>query len=273
MIEKLFGLHGRVAVVTGAGAGGGIGHAIALGLARAGARLAVCDLDEAGLAQTLRELAAVSADPLGRVADVSSAAALKGFFEAIDATLGRVDVLVNVPFFFRDRVKPHLVTEDAWDRTFEVSAKGYFLTIREALPRMLAAGAGSIINIGSNAGVNALGRGAFACACAKAAVHQMTRQIAVEYADRGIRCNAILPAQVLTPGLRAHLDNPQFRREVLPRILAGLPMGRLLEPDDYVGAAVFLASDASRMVTGALLAVDGGNTAMNAGGGALPFAD
>lgn len=272
-MDALFSLRGRVAVVTGAGANGGIGHAIALGLARAGARLAICDIDRAGLHQTLAELDALSEQPLGRVADIASADQLKTFFAAVDAAMGRIDVLVNVPFHFRDRVKPHELTEEAWDRTLEVSLKGYFLTIREAVPRMLQAGGGSIINIGSNAGINALGRGAFAYACAKAAVHQMTREVAVEYAARGIRCNAILPAQVLTPGLKAHLDNPEFRRSVLPRILSGLPIGRLLEPEDFVGPAVFLASDASRAMTGALVPVDGGNTAMNAGGSPLPFAD
>jgi NAD(P)-dependent dehydrogenase (short-subunit alcohol dehydrogenase family) len=272
-MESLFSLQGRVAVVTGAGANGGIGHAIALGLARAGARLAVCDIDEAGLHQTLSELATVSGHSLGRVADIASADQLKGFFSAVEETMGRIDILVNVPFYFRDRVKPHELTEESWDRTLEVSLKGYFLTIREAIPRMLGAGGGSIINMGSNAGVNALGRGAFAYACAKAAVHQMTREVAVEYAAKGIRCNAILPAQVFTPGLKAHLDNPEFKHKVLPRILSGLPMGRLLEPEDVVGAAIFLASDASRMVTGALIPVDGGNTAMNAGGSALPFSD
>jgi NAD(P)-dependent dehydrogenase (short-subunit alcohol dehydrogenase family) len=273
MIAELFGLEGRVAVVTGAGAGGGIGHAIALGLARAGARLAVCDIDATGLARTLDELAACSQSPLGRLADVADAGQVEAFFAAVDRAMGRIDVLVNVPFWFRDRVKPHRLSEAAWERTLEVSLKGYFLPIRACLPRMLAQGGGSIINIGSNAGVSALGRGACAYSCAKAAVHQLTREVALEYAARGIRCNAIVPAQVLTPGLKAHLENPDFQREVLPRILGGLPMGRLLEPDDLVGAAVFLAADASRMVTGILLAVDGGNTAMNAGGGALPFTD
>lgn len=269
MLERLFGLHGRVAVVTGAGANGGIGHAIALGLARAGARLAICDIDEPGLERTLAELATLSEQPLGRVADVSCAAHLRDFFAAIDTEMGRVDILVNVPFHFRERVEPHRLDEAAWDRTLEVSLKGYFLTVREAIPRMLAAGGGSIVNIGSNAGVSAIGRGAFAYACAKAAVHQMTRELALEYAARGIRCNAILPAQVLTPGLAGHLDDPGFRDRVLPRILAGLPLGRLLEPEDLVGAAVFLASDASRMMTGALVPVDGGNTAVNAGGSPL----
>lgn len=273
MIDRLFKLDGRSAVVTGAGANGGVGHAIALGLARAGARLAICDIDEAGLRRTAAELREISSvDPVARLADVSSAEELGAFFSAVDDAFGRVDILVNVPFYFRDRVKPHALSEAAWDRTMDVSLKGYFLTVREVLPRMLQTGGGSIINIGSNAGVGALGRGAFAYSCAKAAVHQMTREIALEYASRRIRCNAIVSAQVRTPGLEAHLENAEFREKVLPRILGGLPMGRLLEPDDLVGAAVFLASDASRCVTGALLPVDGGNTAVNAGGSALPFA-
>jgi NAD(P)-dependent dehydrogenase (short-subunit alcohol dehydrogenase family) len=90
----------------------------------------------------------------------------------------------------------------------------------------------------------------------------MTKELAVEYGAKGIRTNAILPAQVLTPGLKAHLENPHFRDKVLPR----LPMGRLLSPEDCVGPAIFLASDAAASVNGVLLPVDGGNLAMNAGG-------
>ncbi|NMF90710.1 SDR family NAD(P)-dependent oxidoreductase [Aromatoleum petrolei] len=261
-----FDLDGRVALVTGAGANGGIGHALALGFARAGARVAIADIDADGLAQTARELAAIGPAPLARVVDIADAEAVEALFAAIDEDIGRLDILVNVPFVFPARVRPHELAPVDWERMLAVNLSGYFRCCQAALRRMLLVGQGSIINIGSNAGESALGRGALPYGCTKAAVHQMTRELAVEYAGAGIRVNAILPAQTLTPGLRGHLDNPRFRDQVLPRILAGLPQGRLLEPEDYVGPAIFLASDAARAVNGVLLPVDGGNLAMNAGG-------
>jgi len=95
----------------------------------------------------------------------------------------------------------------------------------------------------------------------------MTRELALEYARQGIRVNAILPCQVLTPGLKNQLiADPQLAEKAMPRFLAGIPIGRLLDPEDFSGAAVFLCSDAARAVTGVLLPVDGGNLAMNAGG-------
>lgn len=261
-----FDLEGKIALVTGAGANGGIGHAIALGYARAGARMAIADCDAAGLAQTSAEIGRLDEAPLAINCDIGDPVQVAEMFETLSRELGSVDVLVNVPFFFPARVRPHELELADWERMLAVNITGYFLCCREALRVMLAAGGGTIINIGSNAGELALGRGAMPYSCTKAAVHQMTRELAVEYASAGIRVNALLPAQTLTPGLRAHLDTPRFRDHVLPRILAGLPQGRLLDPEDYVGPAIFLASDAARAVNGVLLPVDGGNLAMNAGG-------
>ena len=262
-----FDLAGKIALVTGAGANGGIGHAIALGYARAGAQMVIADCDAAGLAQTAAEIGLLSSEaPLAILCDIGDPLQIATMFETLARERNRVDVLVNVPFFFPARVRPHELALADWERMLAVNLTGYFLCCRVALRMMLAAGGGTIINIGSNAGELALGRGAMPYSCTKAAVHQMTRELAVEYASAGIRVNALLPAQTLTPGLRAHLDTPRFRDHVLPRILAGLPQGSLLEPEDYVGPAIFLASDAARAVNGVLLPVDGGNLAMNAGG-------
>ncbi len=269
MTSGLFSLAGRAAVVTGAGANGGIGHAIAVGYARAGADLVICDIDAEGLARTAEELTAFGGLAAAELCDISKADEIEKLFAKADEVLGGVDILVNVPFTFPRRAAPHEVALDDWERMFAVNVTGYFLCIRAALQRMLARGqGGAIINIGSNAGETALGRGAFPYSCTKSAVHQMTKELAVEYGSKGIRTNAILPAQVLTPGLKAHLDNPHFRDTVLPRILTGLPMGHLLSPEDCVGPAIFLASEAAAAVNGVLLAVDGGNLAMNAGGSA-----
>lgn len=266
-----FAIAGQVALVTGAGANGGIGHTIALGLAAAGVRLVIADCDAAGLDATARELSALGTPHLAVCADIASQEDVAILFGQIDAHFGRLDLLVNVPFHFPARVAPHELPLAEWERTLAVSLTGYLLCCQAAIQRMLASGdGGSIVNIGSNAGVAALGRGAMAYSCSKAAVHQLTRELAVEYAASGIRCNAILPAQTLTPGLQAHLDNPAFRDTVLPRMLAGLPQGKLMAPEDFVGPTIFLASPAARAINGVLLPIDGGHLAMSPGGSPGP---
>lgn len=266
-----FSIAGQVALVTGAGANGGIGHAIALGLADAGVSLVIADCDTAGLNTTARQLASSGAPHLAVRADIANPAEVAMMFAQIDAHFGHLDLLVNVPFHFPPRLAPHELPLTEWEETLAVSLTGYLLCCQAAIQRMLASGdGGSIVNIGSNAGVGALGRGAMAYSCSKAAVHQLTRELAVEYAASGIRCNAILPAQTLTPGLQAHLDNPAFRDTVLPRMLAGLPQGKLLDPEDFVAPTIFLASRAARAINGVLLPVDGGHLAMSPGGSPGP---
>ncbi len=265
--RALFSLAGRAAVVTGAGANGGIGHAIAVGFAHAGADVVICDIDADGLSRTAEELSSLRGLAAAELCDISKAEDVEMLFATVDRVLGGVDILVNVPFYFPRRSAPHEVALEDWERMFAVNVTGYFLCIQAAVKRMLAREqGGSIINIGSNAGETALGRGAFPYSCTKSAIHQMTKELAVEYGAKNIRTNAIVPAQVLTPGLKAHLEKPDFREKILPRILAGLPMGQLLSPEDCVGPAIFLASEAARAVNGILLPVDGGNLAMNAGG-------
>jgi NAD(P)-dependent dehydrogenase (short-subunit alcohol dehydrogenase family) len=144
---------------------------------------------------------------------------------------------------------------------------GRFCACQEAGRRMLAAGRGSIVNIGSLASITALGRGHVAYSMAMGAVAQMTRELSTEWAGRGVRVNAILPAQVVNPGLEERMAASPALRD---RFLSGIPAGRLGRPEDIQGLAVFLASDASSWITGALIPMDGGNLAMNGGGSVGP---
>ena len=267
MSKNLFDLTGKVAVVTGSGANGGIGHALAVGFARYGADVVVSDIDHEGAEVTAGEILALGRDIVVVDCDISVPEDVEHLFVETDKQFGRIDVLVNVPHLSASRVRPHELTLDAWEKTLSVSLTGYFLCSQQAIRRMVAQGrGGSIINIGSIAGVSALGRGNFAYSVAKGGVNQMTKELAVEYAGQGIRVNAIIPAQVLTPGIRSLLEDSRFDERLLERILSGIPLNRMLEPEDFVGPGVFLASDASQAVTGILLPVDGGNLALNAGG-------
>jgi NAD(P)-dependent dehydrogenase (short-subunit alcohol dehydrogenase family) len=159
-----------------------------------------------------------------------------------------------------------LVLEDV-EQVLRNLVVGRFCACQEAGRRMLAAGRGSIVNIGSLASITALGRGHVAYSMAMGAVAQMTRELSTEWAGRGVRVNAILPAQVVNPGLEERMAASPALRD---RFLSGIPAGRLGRPEDIQGLAVFLASDASSWITGALIPMDGGNLAMNGGGSVGP---
>ena len=268
MSDHLFDLSGKVAVVTGAGANGGIGHALALGFARHGADIVVADIDEEGARITGEEIENLGRQALVAHCDISNPAEVEELFAAADEYFGQIDILANVPFAFPERVRPHELSLEAWEKTLAVGLTGYFLCAQQALRCMIDHNAGGcILNIGSIAGASGVGRGNFPYSTSKGGVVQMTRELAVEYAAQGIRVNAILPAQVLTPALKKLLfDDPRFGEKIQRQFLVGIPLGRLLDPEDFVGPAVFLCSDAAVAVTGVLLPVDGGNLALNAGG-------
>jgi NAD(P)-dependent dehydrogenase (short-subunit alcohol dehydrogenase family) len=268
MANQIFDLTDRVAVVTGASVHGGVGHALALGFARQGADIVAADIDEEGAKTTAEEVQSLGRKAIAFHCDISAAQDVVKLFEEVDRQFGRVDVLANVPYALPSRVRPHELSYEAWDKTLSVSLTGYFLCAQQAIRRMLKQGTGgSILNIGSIAGASALGRGNFPYSVAKGGVNQMTRELAVEYAGQGIRVNAILPAQILTPGLKKELlADPRFGEKLRQRVLVGIPINRMLDPEDLVGAAIFLCSGAAAAVTGVLLPVDGGNLALNAGG-------
>jgi NAD(P)-dependent dehydrogenase (short-subunit alcohol dehydrogenase family) len=267
MSGNLFDMTGKVAVITGAGANGGLGHIIAQAFAQYGADIVASDIDDEGANKTVDEVNNLGGKAIAVHCDVSKPEEIENLFVEADRAFDKVDILVNIPFWF-PRSRPHELDLDGWNKTLAVCLTSYFLCSKHAIQRMLKQGSGGcILNIGSIAGASALGRGNFAYSCSKAAVHQMTKELALEYASDGIRVNAILPSQILTPGLKNQLlANPKLEETAMPRFLAGIPLGHLLAPEDFMGAAVLLCSDAGRSMTGVLLPVDGGNLAMNAGG-------
>jgi NAD(P)-dependent dehydrogenase (short-subunit alcohol dehydrogenase family) len=264
-VPGVFRLDERVAVVTGAASG--IGREIALTFARAGARVACVDVDRAGAEKTSSEIAAADGESLFAACDVSQQVPLEAAFRQVDEGFGCVDVLVNNAFV-PSHTRPQDIELEEWNRVLDVNVTGYLLCAQAAGRRMIARGAGgSIVNLSSIASSAALGRGNLAYSVSKGAVDSLTRELAIEWAPFGIRVNAVKPCQVLTPGLQALIDDPKFDSETLLRTwLHGIPLGRLAQPQDIAAAALYLASDAARMVTGVLLPVDGGNRAMNAGG-------
>jgi NAD(P)-dependent dehydrogenase (short-subunit alcohol dehydrogenase family) len=255
-----FDLTGRVALVSGSASG--LGRAMANAFAEHGADVVLADRNGAGLEATAAEIARLGRRAVPVVCDVSDPDAIRALFARLDAEFGRIDVLGNVA---GDAVldRPEDITIDAVKQVLQTLVVGRFCMCQEAGRRMLRAGRGSIINIGSLASITALGRGHIAYSMAMGAVAQMTRELRTEWSGHGVRVNAILPAQVVNPSLR---DRMAADATLEARWLRGIPRGRLGQPEDIQGLAVLLASDASAWITGALIPMDGGNLALNGGG-------
>jgi NAD(P)-dependent dehydrogenase (short-subunit alcohol dehydrogenase family) len=256
----LFDLTGRVALVTGAAQG--LGRAMALALAEAGADLMLVDRNSAGMEQTAQSIARLGRKAVPAACDVADPARVREVYAQLDKAYGRIDFAANVA---GEGLlgKPEEISLADVEQTWRNLVLGRFCACQEAGRRMLAAGRGSIINIGSIASVTALGRNHIAYSMAMGAVVQMTRELSTEWAARGVRVNAILPAQVVNPSLEKRMAaDPGLRN----KFLSGIPANRLGHPDDIRGLAVFFASDASSWITGAVIPMDGGNLAMNAGG-------
>ena len=260
MTSPMFDLAGKVAVVSGAAQG--MGQATALALAECGADVMLVDRNLAGAEATAEHIRAHGAKATTADTNVSDPDAIAALFDRVDKEFGRVDFLGNIAGDGH-LAKPEDLRIEDLERVFRNLVIGRFAMCQQAGRRMLARGKGSIMNIGSLASTTALGRGHSAYSMAMGAVVQMTRELSTEWSARGVRVNAITPAQVTNPSLLARMKKDPTLEA---RFVSGIPAGRMGTPDDIKGLAVLLASDASSWITGAIIPMDGGNLAMNAGG-------
>ncbi|MFO0941990.1 MAG: SDR family oxidoreductase [Pirellulales bacterium] len=256
----MFELSGKVAVVSGAAQG--MGKATSLALAEHGCDLVLVDRNLEGAQQTASEVQSLGRRAVAQNTNVSDPQAIEDLFQLVDRDFGRVDFLGNIA---GDGIlaRPEDLTLEDLQRVLQNLVVGRFIMCQQAGRRMLAQGVGSIMNIGSLASTTALGRGHIAYSMAMGAVVQMTRELSTEWSYKGVRVNCVTPAQVVNPGLEARMQADPTLKE---RFMRGIPAGRLGEPNDIKGLAVLLASDASKWITGAIIPMDGGNLAMNAGG-------
>jgi NAD(P)-dependent dehydrogenase (short-subunit alcohol dehydrogenase family) len=262
--NRLFDLSGRVAVVTGAG--GSLMSVCAAGLASCGAQVAVVDLKLESAERVAKQINDAGAQAIALACNGGNEASVEACFAEVDRAFGRVDILVNGISMGIDRIWPQDLPAEQWDAMLRSNLTSYFLCCRAAGQRMIAAQrGGSIINIASTAGASALGRGQTPYGVAKGGVLQLTRELAYSWSPHNIRVNSILPCQFVNAWWTSQLEAAEKSRMV-QRVLDGIPLGRLGQPNEMIGPVLFLASDASTMVTGISLPVDGGNLALNATG-------
>jgi NAD(P)-dependent dehydrogenase (short-subunit alcohol dehydrogenase family) len=248
-------LAGMVAVVTGGRRG--IGRAIALALAEAGADVALGDrvVDDGELEKVAEEVKKSGRRALALQADITKKADVDNLVQKTVAELGTIDILVNNAAM--NIMSPLLeLNEEGWDKVIDTDLKGYYLCAQAAGKVMVKQKRGNIVNIASTAAMaTAPQMGAYCIA--KAGVVMLTRILAVELAEYNIRVNAVAPSIVKT-----RFSQPLWAdAKALKEIEAGIPLGRLAEPEDITGAVVFLASDASAYITGHTIVVDGGSIA------------
>lgn len=257
-------LKGKAAIVTGAGSigpGMGNGKATAIVFAREGSRVMAVDLNPEAAEETRRLIAEEGGECITFKADVTKAGDCQSMVEKCVQTFGRVDILHN-NVGIMETGGPAELSEESWDRVMNVNLKSMFLTCKYALPYMEEQRSGAIVNVSSVAAIRVGPFPYIAYAASKAGVIALTREVALQYADKGIRANAILPGLMRTPMIAASYPTEAWAaadvEEMFKNRDASSPTGKMGEPWDTAYAALFLASDEAKYVNGTTLIVDGG---------------
>lgn len=258
-------LAAKVALITGAGCvgpGWGNGRASAVLFAREGAKIFAVDKDPQTMAETV-QLASAHGEIKTHTCDVTDHAQVAAMVEACRSAYGRIDILINnVGGSARGGAAE--MSEQLWDSQIDYNLKSVFLTCRHVIPVMIAQGGGAIVNTSSTSGLRYTGSPQIGYAASKAAVVQFSRTTAVQYASKGIRVNTVVPGQLHTPMVEARLAKQRTGGDVatlLEQRVARIPLGFMGDGRDTAYAALFLASDEARFITGTEIVVDGGMTA------------
>ena len=249
-MNATFDLSGKIAIITGGGRG--IGRAIALGLAKAGASVVVTSRTQKEIEAVAEEIQKSGGKALAVVTDLTVNDQLENLVQATVKEFGKIDILVNnaARSFLRSLLD---LREDGWDKVFNTNVKAVWLLSRLAARKMMEQKSGRIINI-TTVGAEKAELGMAAYGCSKAALKMLTRCMAREWAQFGIQVNAVGPGLTKTDFSKPIWSNP----EVAKHVSAAIPMGRLAEPEEIVGSVLFLASDAARFITGHSIYIDGG---------------
>ena len=259
-------LQNKVAIVTGAGSvgpGWGNGRAIAFRFAEEGAQVFAVDLNAEALLETVARVREIGGDITTHIADVTSNASVQGMVQACVQAYGGVDILINNVGGSR-KGGPVNLSEDDWDAQIDYNLKSVFLTCKHVLPLMEQRGGGAVVNIASTSGIRWTGSAQVGYASAKAGVIQLSRVVAIEYAAKNIRCNTVIPGQMHTPMVEARLAGQRAGGDVeqlLAQRQSRIPLPFMGDGRDTANAALFLASEEARFVTGTELLVDGGMSA------------
>ena len=246
----------KVVIITGAG--GGMGRVASLMFASEGAKIVAAEFGEAAGEETVRLVREAGGDATFVKTDVSSEASAKAMVDQAVSAYGRVDVLYNNAGIMPEADHSVIDTAvDDWDRVMAVNVRGVFLGCKYAIPQMLEQGSGSVINISSFVALVGCSNPQDAYTASKGAVLALTKSLAVQFAPRGVRTNAICPGPVETPLLMSWLVKDEEAKRIR---LARNPTGRFGKPEEIVSMAIYLASDESKWTNGAAMVVDGGIT-------------